>query len=138
MDSTLAELAVSGARAIVQLMASDAWVSTKKLVARMFSSRSESAQREIAVDLDNSRKRITAGDMADSEAQECEQDKWEAVLKLRLLEEPTVAELIAEVLELARSKENINAGDKAAVLMKAEARDNSRIYQQGSGIQYNG
>jgi hypothetical protein len=138
VDSTLAELAASGARTIVQLMATDAWGSAKKLVARVFASRPDSAQREIDADLENSRKRITAEDIVSPEVEEYEQDKWEAVLRLRLLEEPIVAEFIAEILEVARSGGTSKAGDTAAVVMKAEARDNARVYQQGSGIQHNG
>jgi hypothetical protein len=138
MDATLTELAMSGARAIVQLMASDAWQNTKKLVTKLFSSRSDRAQEEMAADLEASRMKITAGDAIDPKVQEYEQDRWEAVLRLRLLEEPEVAEVIAAILDLAQSKQLGGIGGTAPIVMKAETHDNSRVYQQGSGIQHNG
>jgi hypothetical protein len=138
MDSTLAELAVSGAQAIVKLMATDAWEGAKKLVARIFSSRPEAVQQEFMQALDASRVQLAASPDPGATLEEHEKDRLEAELRLRLLQEPAVASIIADILELARATEAVNGKDVASIMIKAEAHDNARVYQQGSGIQHNG
>jgi hypothetical protein len=138
MDSTLAELAVSGAQAIVKLMAADTWEGAKKLITRIFSSRPESDPRQILQDLDNSRLKLTAGDGQDATMQQYEQDRWEALLRLRLLEDPSVASVVTEILQFARSEGSISAVNSQSIVINAHAKDNARIYQQGSGVQNNG
>jgi hypothetical protein len=138
MDQDLTELALSGAQAIVKLMATDAWEGAKKLIARIFPPRSDSAPQEILQDLDSSRLKLTAGSSPDPATQEYAEDRLEALLRLRLLEDPTVASSISEILEFARTRNAILSDGAAGIVMNADARDKARIYQQGSGIQRNG
>ena len=137
MDSTLAELAVSGAQAIVKLMATDAWEGAKKLVARIFSSRPESVQQEIVQDLDSSRLKLTAEGSHDTAVEQYELIRWETLLRQLLLEDPSVASLVADMLEFARSEGVPSVGDSTNIVINAHAQDSARIYQQGSGVQHN-
>ena len=133
----MSELALTGAQAIVKLMVTDAWDGAKKLVARVFSSRSDPARQEMLQSLDSARLELAADKTVDRVRQKHEEDRLEALLRLRLVEDPAVANFIREILQFAQSKDAMQADGASRITLNAEAKDNARIYQQGSGTQHN-
>jgi hypothetical protein len=139
MDDALATLATSGAQAIVTLMVTDAWQKTKGLAIRIFSHKSPREAETIAQELEASRNKILTLDSASSdEIMRHEIDRWEAHLRLTLLEDDVTAALIEELIEVAKGQHSIGSATAGDISMRAKAKGTARIYQQGQGIQYNG
>lgn len=139
MDDTLATLATSGAQTIVTLMATDAWQKTKSLVTRIFSHKNPDLANEINGELEESRINVLAADSVSSgEVQQHEIDRWEARLRLSLLDDEAAADLVKELIEATKGQQLIGSAGPADISLRADAKGNARIYQQGQGIQYNG
>ncbi|WP_147458801.1 hypothetical protein [Micromonospora sp. BL4] len=138
MDPAIAALAASGAQAIVGLMATDAWERAKGLAARVFAGRHRDATDLMVSDLDESRNEV-AGAIGEDRYSVCrhQQDLWDARLRIALLGDPQIAHSIYELLDLAERK-GLLAQNSQNISMHANAADQSRVYQQGQGIQYNG
>ena len=137
MDPALLALATSSANALVSLMTTDLWERAKSGVSSIFSRRSTS-QEHIDEELDESQNELTAsserGDLEDTTTEM--QQVWKGKFRRLLLTDPEAAEelraiiaLWAEVADDSKSPGGIN--------QTATAFDNSRIYQQGTGVQYN-
>ena len=138
MDSELASLATSGAQTIVGLMVTDAWQGAKKLVARIFASRPKQVSDQIMLDLESSRNELTSGEAGSSEILTLEQNRWESILRLHLLENPQAVSLIEELLAFGRRQGIADSADSSTISINATAMGNARVYQQGQGIQHNG
>ncbi|MEU1397095.1 hypothetical protein ABZ403_13680 [Micromonospora zamorensis] len=136
MDPEFAALAAAGAQAIVALVATEAWEHTKELVARAFARHSDASAQGIGSELQRSQDRILAADsLGDLRVREKEQARWDARLRLLMLENPETVPIIDE---LVRSAGVTAASSSRTVEMHAKANDQARIYQQGHGIQHNG
>jgi len=135
MDEVIADVLVSGAQTIVRLMVNDLWNGLRGSVARIFGDRHHD---RVVDDLEASRARLISADTSSLErAERQEQDRWEATLRLRVLDEPDALELVRALIHDAHSAGlavNTNSG---AVKLTAYARDNARVYQQGYGSQHN-
>jgi hypothetical protein len=137
MDQELVELATSGAQTIVRLMAADAWGTVRDRVARLFDRKSDQSMEPVLSDLDASRSRIvaSAGESKTLVEQE-EQDRWEARIRILLIDTPSIIPLLTELISANRSASSaeMNSG---FISLRADAKDNARVYQQGYGIQRN-
>jgi hypothetical protein len=139
MDDALTALATSGAQTIVNLMATDAWQKTKRLVAQIFSRDKSDGATDTATELEVSRAKIIAAHSSlDNGVQQHELDRWEARLRLRLLEDDEMVASVKELIEIAAGQQFIGSAGPADISMRADAKGNSRIYQQGQGVQHNG
>jgi hypothetical protein len=139
MDEALATLATSGAQTIVNLMATDAWQKTKSLVTRIFSHNKPELAQDVDGALEASRTKILAFDTTfTQEIQRQEIDRWEAQLRLALINDNTAAGLIRDLIEAAKTQQLIATTGPTEISLRADAKGNARIYQQGQGIQHNG
>jgi aspartate oxidase len=139
MDDTLAVLATSGSQTIVSLMATDAWTGVKSLATRIFSHKDARTGKLVGQELEASRARVLDADNASSRAiRQQELDRWEARLRLCLLEDEGVAHLITELIEAVKTQQVVGSAGRARITLRAEAKGKARIFQQGQGIQYNG
>ena len=138
MDSELASLATSGAQTMVGLMVRDAWDGAKRLIARIFASRPKQVSDQIMLDLENSWAELINDGESDSEVVKYEENRWESILRLHLLENPQAVPLIAELLEFAQAHAIPSPTDSSIISIHATAKGNARVYQQGRGVQYNG
>ena len=138
MDPALTQLAATGAQTIVILMATDAWNGTVHRVAEIFRRSRGPASADPMGELESSRERIIKASF-DNQAttiQE-EQYRWEAHLRLRLLEDPAVSSLVTELIEAVGVGSNQPMVNLGNVTLRAKATGDARIYQQGYGIQHN-
>ncbi|MEV1059454.1 hypothetical protein AB0I92_19550 [Micromonospora chalcea] len=136
MDADISGLAAAGASAIIGAMATDAWKVAKQGFARIFSRSQPQALDAVAAELEQSREDVLA---ADDETQggvlSSQEDQWKARLRMLLITDPTAVGELQKVLDaVAVSSVDGRSGN---VTLKAEARDFGRVYQQGSGIQFN-
>jgi hypothetical protein len=138
MDQDLTELAVTGAKAIVSVMATDTWATAKGRVARIFSRKGNQSGRGVTKELEASRKRIlTADGLSKAVAQQTEQDRWEARLRISLIDMPEMAPLLQDLIAAVLTIKPTNIANAGQVSLYAEAKDNSRVYQVGYGVQRN-
>ncbi|MFE9685921.1 hypothetical protein [Streptomyces sp. NPDC006285] len=91
MEAELAVLATSGATAIVQLMAQDAWVTTKDRVLALFGGRGRNGVEAVEPALDETRAVAAGGDdmcLAELASQ------WQARLLVLLQQDPAAADQV--------------------------------------------
>lgn len=138
MDPELASIATSGAQTIVGLMVTDAWQGAKKLITRIFVSRPKPISDQIMFDLESSRNELINGNENNSEMLKLEENRWESILRLHLLENPQAVSLIEELLAFGRGQGVGDSVDSSAISLNATAMGNARVYQQGQGVQHNG
>ncbi|NEA83034.1 hypothetical protein G3I30_29235 [Actinospica acidiphila] len=139
MDPALLAVATSGANALVSLMTTDLWERAKVGVSSIFSRFSKSAS-SVPDELENSRGELIASAERDDlpETTEELQQMWVGKFRRLLVEHPEAAAELQEIITLWRdhARDNdINPGN--TIHQTATAYDNSRIYQQGSGVQNN-
>jgi hypothetical protein len=138
MDEVLAKLATSGAQTIVTLMTTDLWHGLRDRVVNIFRRGDNRQQEAVAAELESSRDHIlTSTQEKRQEIETYEQDLWEARLRIGLIEQPEIADLINSLLNEARAMGVTSSNDSHNISLKAHAHDNARIYQQGYGVQRN-
>lgn len=138
MDEVLAELATSGARTIVTLMTTDLWHGMRDRVVNIFRHGDRGQQEAVVAELEGSRDHIlTSLQDRRQEIETREQDRWEARLRIGLIEQPEIADLIYNLTEEAKAVGITASNDSYNISLKASAHDNARVYQQGYGVQRN-
>jgi hypothetical protein len=138
MDEVLAELATSGARTIVTLMTTDLWHGLRERVVNIFRRGDRRQQEAVVAELEGSRDQILASPQDRRQGIETrEQDRWEARLRIELIEQPEIADLIYSLVEEAKAVGVAVSSDSHNISIKASAHDNARVYQQGYGVQRN-
>ncbi|MEU9918963.1 hypothetical protein [Streptomyces sp. NPDC051001] len=112
METELAVLAASGATTIVQLMAQDAWATTKERVLALFSGRGANGVESVETALDETHAAAGAGSDDVRLAQFVSQ--WQARLLVLLQQDPGTAEqvraLVAGSADRAGSVHNVISG----------------------------
>lgn len=112
MEAELAVLATSGATAIVQLMAQDAWGTTKDRVLALFGGRGRTGVETVEPALDETRAVAAGGgdDMCLTELA----SQWQARLLVLLQQDPAAADqvraLVAESPDQTGSVHNVISG----------------------------
>ncbi|MGC4760226.1 hypothetical protein [Micromonospora trifolii] len=135
MDPEFAALAAAGAQTIVTLVATEAWGHARELVVRAFARDGHASAHEVDSELQRSRDVIlAAGSLGDLGARQKEHARWDARLRLLILENPEAASMIRE---LVRSAEAATTSSSRTIKMHAQASGQARIYQQGHGTQHN-
>ncbi|MEU4338303.1 hypothetical protein AB0F59_27230 [Micromonospora lupini] len=135
MDAEFAALAAAGAQTIVTLVATEAWGHVKELVVRAFARNGDATALEVDSELQRSHNAIlAAGSLGDLSIREKEQARWDARLRLLMLEDPETASMIGE---LVRSAGVTTVSSSRIITMNAKASGQARIYQQGHGTQHN-
>ncbi|MEU8083872.1 hypothetical protein AB0B57_09680 [Micromonospora sp. NPDC049101] len=135
MDPEFAALSAAGAQTIVTLVATEAWGQAKELIVRAFTRNSGALSRSVESELQRSHDAIVAADSSgDFRIREQEQARWDARLRLLMLESPETASMIGELI---RSAGVSIASSSQAITMHAKASGQARIYQQGHGTQHN-
>lgn len=132
MEEVLAALATSGAQTIVNLMATDLWGDFKDRITHIFTKKNKD---EISSDLEVSRQRLLASSGSPSAVLKTEEDRWEARLRMCLVDNPDAPQLIRNLVEAAVDHGLTIA--PTSVSISAQAYDNSRVYQLGQGVQHN-
>jgi ATP-dependent protease HslVU (ClpYQ) ATPase subunit len=139
MDPALLAIATSSANALVSLMATDLWGRAKECVSSIFS-RSSKSTNLIEQELEESKKDLTAsierGDIDDTTTEI--RLLWKGKFRRLLAEDPELAGEMQAIVNLWQNEANSKNGPQTMITQTASARDSSRIYQQGSGTQYNG
>ncbi|MGV9604062.1 hypothetical protein ACWDR2_10020 [Streptomyces sp. NPDC003631] len=140
MDPALLAIATSSANALVSLMTTDIWERTKGGLSTLFSRLSKSPEM-IVRELEESRRELVAStERQDQEETTAEiQQMWRGKFRRLLAEHPDAAKDLQELIKIWQ----VNSGDAETgpgnmIHQTATAHDNSRIYQQGSGVQHNG
>lgn len=137
MDAAILALATSGANSIVSLMASDAWSQVKSGFSRILG-RGDSAETDvIAGQLEAARLELeSATARNDAQAEDELRADWRGKLRRLLLEDP---EAQSQLRDLLRELEPLmpTASSSPTINQSAIARDGGKVYQQGSGVQYN-
>src|ERR1700735_2912696 len=137
MDAELANLATSGARTIVARMTTDAWQCLRDKVARIFT-HSDRTDVNINEELEASRHSIVSTGPTDGQAiAQQEQDRWEARIRLSLIDNPTVAALITDLIDAVKETAITNNVNLGRITIRADAKGHARVYQQGYGTQHN-
>ncbi|MFF5480352.1 hypothetical protein ACFY5C_23845 [Streptomyces sp. NPDC012935] len=112
MQAELAVLAASGATTIVQLMAQDAWATTKDRVLALFGGRGANGVESVETELDETHVAAAAGSDDMRLAQFVSQ--WQARLLVLLQEDPATAEqvraLVADSADQTGSVHNVISG----------------------------
>lgn len=112
METELAVLAASGATTIVQLMAQDAWATTKERVLTLFGGRGANGVGSVETELDETHAAASAGSDDVRLAQFVSQ--WQARLLLLLQQDPGMAEqvraLVAGSADRSGSVHNVISG----------------------------
>ncbi|MEU5821859.1 hypothetical protein ABZ798_12180 [Streptomyces sp. NPDC047803] len=139
MDPALLTVASTSATALVSLMTTDVWERVKSGVSKVFTRTSTSPDavhrelEESRIELQNS---ATRGDL-DETTTEIEQ-MWKGKFRRLLAEHPEARTELEELVCLWQELPGgSSAGPGNVISQTATAHDNSRIYQQGSGIQHN-
>ncbi|MET8371779.1 hypothetical protein [Micromonospora profundi] len=136
MDPEFAALAAAGAQTIVTLVATEGWERAKELVVGAFARRGDVTSQGIGSELQRSHDLISAADSSnDRSVREQEQARWDARLRLLMLEDPGAVPIVGE---LVRSAGVANVSSTGTIKMQARASGQARIYQQGHGNQFNG
>ncbi|WP_329573832.1 hypothetical protein [Streptomyces sp. NBC_01361] len=139
MDPALLAIATTSANALVSLMTTDIWEQAKSGVTKCFQ-RSSKSSENLANELEEARSELTDSiERGDFEETSHElQQTWKGKFRRFLIEHPEGAGDLDELITLWRENaENGAAGTGAVINQNASAKDNSRIYQQGTGIQLN-
>ncbi|MGY0017612.1 hypothetical protein ACVHNB_01315 [Streptomyces sp. YJ-C3] len=139
MDPALLAVASTSANALVSLMTTDIWERAKAGVTKAYAKLSKPSGM-VEQELEESRGDLgSAIERGDSEQTSIEvQQMWQGKFRRLLAEHPEAA----SDLDMLTRLWNENSGAIApavgnAITQTATASDSSRIYQQGSGIQFN-
>jgi hypothetical protein len=140
VDPALLALATSGANALISLMTTDLWERAKSGVSGLFA-RGAATSEFIENELEESRAELEAsaarGDLEDTTSEI--QQMWKGKFRRLLAADPDLAADVREIVGLWEGSGNAGGnGPRDVIQQTATAYDNSRIYQQGSGIQNNG
>ncbi|MEV5770270.1 hypothetical protein AB0L49_03225 [Streptomyces antimycoticus] len=139
MDAALLAVATSSANALVSLMTTDIWERAKTGVSKIYSrlsKSSEAIERELEdsrVELSNS---VERGDPEETAAEM--RQLWRGKFRRLLIDHPDAETELNGIITLwCETSAPSGLGSGNVIHQDATANDNSRIYQQGSGIQYN-
>ncbi|WFE29854.1 hypothetical protein O7623_12015 [Solwaraspora sp. WMMD791] len=137
MEAEIAGLVAAGASAIVGAMATDGWQVVKQRLARLFSRSQPQAYNAVLVDFEETRR-----DLLNAPTHErvriasIHEGEWRARIRMLLVADQDAVREFRKVLE---EIDSVSVGISAdGATFSANAYDNGRVYQQGSGIQYNG
>jgi hypothetical protein len=138
MDAEVVTLINSGATTLLGLMVTDAWGRAKRGAVALFGGSDKGDPLPIASDLEESCVRLRAAlDAGDVEAQTELATEWRSRLRRAVQNGDLALNSLREFVDEnsgVLEKYNVRVGEMS---IHAEARDNSRVYQQGSGTQYN-
>lgn len=140
MDPALLAVATSGANALVSLMTTDLWERAKAGVTATYSRFSKSTET-IDHELEESRADLTSsserGDLSDTTIEL--QQIWKGKFRRLLAEHSDAADDLRAILAMWQEVSGDTEPKQGGVIHQtATAHDSSRIYQQGSGNQFNG
>jgi hypothetical protein len=135
LDAEIAALSSAAAATLVTLMTTDGWDGAKKALAGLWRRRHPDQAQAVEADLDvahaDARAALAAGDeqaLADLVAE------WRARLSALLAGDAALATELRRLIEDLR----LTAGGAGRVVMRATARDQSRVYQAGRDQTVNG
>lgn len=137
MDAEIIALINSGATTLLGLMVTDAWSRTKKVTASLLT-RGQDNMANVESDLEDSRTRLQAAiEAGDSEVEAELTAEWRSRLRRAVENDDTVIESLREFVSQNGNLVADYADRVSRISLTANARDNSRIYQQGQGTQHN-
>ncbi|WP_432155856.1 hypothetical protein [Streptomyces sp. bgisy153] len=139
MDPALLTVASTSANALVSLMTTDLWDRAKSGVAKLYARLSKSSEA-VALELEQSRLELrSSAERADLDETTTElQQMWKGKFRRLLADYPDATAELAELVSLWQGSRGGNAeGPGNVIHQTATASDNSRVYQQGSGVQHN-
>ncbi|MFJ7151081.1 hypothetical protein ACIQVT_23220 [Streptomyces sp. NPDC100445] len=123
------QIAAPAAQALLTSMVTDAWQAARGRFARLLGRGNETEIRAIEDDLEDARNQVIEGS---PERSLVAGEVWKARFRQALIANPEMAKELRELLsELNRAEPR--HGDTAQ--QRAVARDNSVVFQQGSGTQ---
>ncbi|MEU1934604.1 hypothetical protein ACH49O_12975 [Streptomyces coeruleorubidus] len=139
MDPALLAVASTSANALVSLMTTDLWERAKGRVAHIYTRLAKSPEA-LEQELEESRTELgTSTERGDLDETTTEmQQMWKGKFRRLLADHPEAAAELEDLVSLWQQiSEDKAPGAGSKINQTATANDNSRIYQQGSGVQYN-
>ncbi|MEK6438201.1 hypothetical protein [Pseudonocardia sp. T1-2H] len=138
MDFDIAALVATGGTALVEIMATDAWSEAKHIIKRLFG-RSASGNDDAGFDAELEEARtevIEARDHGDAQRESELVTEWSSRIRRTVQSNPEASQALIDLIELRKTYRDNGTGDTSST-NTAIANDKSRVYQQGSGQQYN-
>lgn len=138
MDADIVALVNSGATTLLGLMVTDAWGRTKKAAAGLFSHGDGDVASAVESDLDDSRERLqVAFTTGDREVEAELVTEWRSRLRRAVKDDDHAVDMLRDFVNRNSDLVEDYVARGANISISAQAHDNSRIYQQGQGIQHN-
>jgi hypothetical protein len=135
MDQELIALAASGATTVIGLAATDAWARVKSIARRLRGHPASEPLQLMVAEVDQYRA-LNADALSDPKSHSRDEyvAHWQRRLQDSLEGNPEFADVLREALdELVQNRDVVGK-----IEMHGEAKEGGRVYQQGSGIQFNG
>jgi hypothetical protein len=135
MDSEVLALASTGGATLISLMASDLWVQAKSAFARVLGHQDSQLIASLENELDATRQELLSAQAAGETTVEDELvTEWGGRMA-RALNNNSVAQ--EELRALLTGLGNLSSDGNTKIMLQAKAKGNSRVFQQGQGIQNN-
>nr|WP_314145037.1 hypothetical protein [uncultured Rhodococcus sp.] len=137
MDAELLTLVNSGATTLLGLMVTDSWAKTKSAALKLLSP-DLSTTAAIESDLEDSRLQLeNARRTRDLEAEADIASEWRSRIRRRVTTDPQAVELLRDFVDTYTGVTNSAERITSNVSISSVANDDSRVYQQGQGSQFN-
>jgi hypothetical protein len=137
MDAELIALVNSGATTLLGLMVTDAWGRSKRAIASLVGAGGE-VDRALESDLEDTRVRLLAAiDEGDLAAEADLAAEWRSRLRRAVENDSLAVDALERFVEQNKAAESSYNNQTDRMIMKARASGNSRIFQQGQGVQHN-
>ncbi|MFB9688328.1 hypothetical protein [Amycolatopsis plumensis] len=137
MDADLVALINSGATTLLGLMIKDAWARSKKTASRLFS-HNEDVASSVESELDETSRRLRiAFDSDDTDTQNEIATEWRSRLRRAVENDESLLDQLRDFVEQYKDCIDGRLESQTRISIKGKASGHGRIYQQGSGTQYN-
>ncbi|MFD4659866.1 hypothetical protein ACFWP2_30035 [Kitasatospora sp. NPDC058444] len=125
---------VAAGSALVSAMATDGWQQTRAAVVEWWRRRRPDRADEVGSELETVRAQVLAArEQGDEDTEQALAGSWRLQLQQLLREDPALADELQRLLDehLAPAPSEGDRAQHRPIVMRAEARDNSRVYQAG-------
>ncbi|WP_142169286.1 hypothetical protein [Streptomyces sp. SLBN-134] len=137
MDAAALALVTASANSLIALMTSEVWEKAKEGVVALFRRKGEGESATIENELNESARELSASiENGDADTVEELRQQWRGKFRRLVVAHPDLA---SELNELLREWNSLPAGGAGVPVINqtATARDHGRVYQQGTGNQFN-
>jgi hypothetical protein len=138
MDAAALALVTASANSLIALMTSEVWEQAKAGVVALFRRKGESDSVTIENELNESVRELSASlENGDADTVEELRQQWRGKFRRLVVAHPDLASELNELLREWNSLQAEGSTGSPVINQTATARDNGRVYQQGTGNQFN-